>query len=238
MTSDSDERPQPDESGVRTPRRTRVILVRHGEVEDAWRGRLYGCHDVGLSPNGEREARTAAERVRRTELARVVSSGLRRTRFGAERIAEGRAVEALEDPEPREIDRGVWVGLRPHETEGGWTRWHAAPDRERAPRGESLTDLAARVLPRIAHHAAAAAGDTIAVVAHSWVVRVTACHALGLPLSRAARLTVPTGSLAVVDWPFEGDPGHPTLAALGADRLPPDGRGWYRGPRRSAGDAG
>lgn len=215
---------------------TRIFLVRHGAVEDAWRGRIYGCHDVELSPLGKREAQQAASRLRDIELAAVISSGLRRTELGAACIRAERGLPRVDDAELREIERGAWVGLHPDETpDDGWRRWHAAPHVQRPPSGESLGDLSQRVLPRIAAHAGGCPGKALAIVAHSWVLRVTLCHSLGMPLSRASRLAVPTGSIAVIDWPNERDGSvgeqRPTLSALGADVLPPEAAGWYRSPR-------
>jgi broad specificity phosphatase PhoE len=200
----------------------RVYLVRHGEVEDAWRGKVYGCHDVALSDKGELEARSAADRLAEVELAAVVSSGLRRTEFGAACIRETRDLRRQDDRDLREIERGSWVGRMPEEIEDeGWRRWQEAPDVERPPGGENLQDLAGRVLPRIGFHGRELAGKTLAIVAHSWVLRVSACAALGWPLSRAPELVVPTGSILALDWPL----GWPTDEGLdkgcGTDDLRP-----------------
>ena len=43
---------------------TRLFLVRHGAVERAWRGRIYGDLDVPLSAAGEAQARRIAAILR------------------------------------------------------------------------------------------------------------------------------------------------------------------------------
>ena len=216
---------------------TRLHLVRHGEVEADWRGRLYGCHDVELSERGRREARAAAERLRSLELAAVISSGLRRAEFGAACIREARPCARRDDADLRELERGAWVGLRPEETpDNGWRTWWAAPDVVRPPGGENLVDLAGRVLPRLEGYADEFPAAEVAIVAHSWVLRVAACYALSVPLVRAVQLRIPTGSILVIDWPNPDRRGrrHPVLCALGAETLPLPASPWFRGPRPKA----
>jgi broad specificity phosphatase PhoE len=205
------------------PEVARLFVLRHGAVDDAWHGRIYGSLDVPLSAEGRDQARRAARRLRDVPLAAVVSSNLQRARFGADRLREGRALPEREDPELRELERGEWAGLLIDELRatrpGAWEAWTAAPAMVRPPGGESLEDLAARVLPRFAHWASAHAGSAIAVVAHGWVLRVLTCHALGLGLAHAPRLDVRTGDIAAFDWPL--DPSTPPqLIGWALDRIP------------------
>ncbi|MEW6073010.1 MAG: histidine phosphatase family protein [Planctomycetota bacterium] len=209
------------------PPPSRLVLVRHGRVAEAWRGRLYGDRDVPLSPRGEEEARATARLLAAEAFAAVVSSGLARAEFGAAELRRGRALPRRDEPALREIRRGEWGGLLPAEVPGGaFARWLARPDRERPPGGESLADLASRVLPRLDEMAAELAGGAAALVSHLWVIRVAAAHALGLALARAGSLAVPFGGIVALDWA----PGHVVLAAFAAPRLPPRAGRWYRGP--------
>ncbi|NOT31084.1 MAG: bifunctional RNase H/acid phosphatase, partial [Planctomycetes bacterium] len=70
---------KPDPAASRWPHATRLYLVRHGEVDAAWHGRIYGALDVPLSERGRSEAARAARTLAEVELAAVVSSGLART---------------------------------------------------------------------------------------------------------------------------------------------------------------
>ena len=234
--------------------RTRVHLVRHGAVHEAWRGRLYGDLDVPLSPLGERQARVAATRLCGTTghpagashdaLDLVLHSGLARAQFGARCIAE-----ACDEPPQlecderfRELRRGSWAGLRPEELEarepGALEAWRSAPDRLRPEGGESLDDLAARVLPALDEWAARTPEGELALVAHGWVIRVVLLEALGLPRARAARLRIPPGSISTVDWPCgERDSIGAVLVGLDGDRPRIRSRGWY-GPPRGASRGG
>lgn len=220
---------------------TRLLLVRHGEVDPSWRDRIYGCLDVPLSSAGEEEARTVAARLPATlRIELAVSSGLSRATFGADEIARPRSIPHERDTALREIERGDWAGRTQGELEllqpGAWSAWHASPARSRPPKGESLRDLCDRVLPRLDVWAQRCAGGNVALVSHLWVIRVAVCRALGLSLDRASRLAVPTGELVVLEWPSnecEREELRPTLVGFGTDALP-TGSVWFRGPQRSS----
>lgn len=234
--------------GQRGANRTRLHLVRHGLVDKAWNGRLYGCLDVPLSDLGRDQARVAAQRLRigptgaePAPVDLIVHSGLERAAFGAEAIAETLDMPAQPriERDLRELDRGDWAGLKAEELEerspGALDRWYAEPDRNRPPGGENLDDLASRVLPVLDRLAAEQPGGEVALVAHGWVVRVALLEALGLPRSAATRLRVPPASIHTVDWPCQTAPGGqaaPILIGLDADQPRQAGRGWYAMPPR------
>ena len=217
---------------------TRLILVRHGAVDAAWRDRVYGCLDVPLSEEGRGEARTAAARLAEAELAAVVSSGLARAEFGAALLRADRALERQDDFDLREIDRGAWAG-RPladleRDEPGAWRAWHERPATNRAPDGESLADLAVRVRPRFDAWAARHPGASVAIVSHSWVVRVAVCTVLDVSLDQAPRFDVTTGGVVVIEWPVDRASGlRPTLSGFVTDRPPPAGAAWFRGSHRA-----
>jgi broad specificity phosphatase PhoE len=203
--------------------RTRLYLVRHGEVDPSWHDRLYGALDVPLSERGRDEAARVAMRMRGVGLAAVVSSGLARTEHGAACLRDSRGLQRLDDPELRELDRGAWAGLTRRELAarepGAFEAWLASPARRRPPQGESLTDLLVRVRPRVAHWTREHPGGALALVTHGWVIRVLVCEALAAPLDRAPRLDIRTGDVVVLDWPL--DPGGvPVLTAFAQDQHP------------------
>lgn len=217
---------------------TRIHLVRHGRVAKEWAGRVYGQLDVALSSEGEQQAVRAARSLDAVDLACVVSSGLARAEFGAACLRAHRGLERRDESALAEIDRGDWAGLFPEEIErrwpGGWHAWWLQPATQRPPGGESLADLRARVLPSIQGLADEFRGGEVAIVAHSWVLRICVTHALGLPTGAATRLELPPASVVVLDWSRVGAGAleRPTLAGFCSDRAPSRRNGWFRGPRR------
>jgi broad specificity phosphatase PhoE len=246
--------------GLSIPRRydppmgelSRIYWVRHGEVEDAWRGKLYGALDVPLSRAGRQQAESAAELLRGVHFDQLWSSTLERARFGARAIAAARAragsgssEEVRAEPGLVELDRGEWAGLSFEELErrepGAFAAWKRDPERLRPPGGENLTDLAARVLEVVDRIARELDGGTAAIVAHGWVIRVVLSSACGLPLKHCTRLKVVPASICAVDWPTSFDveraitdrsrrrPG-PSLAGVDLQDSGPAGRRWYQRP--------
>lgn len=208
-----------------SPRATRLFLIRHGEVESAWQGRIYGSLDVPLSERGRAEGSSVARVLAGTDIEAVVSSGLARTEHMAACLRAARPLGRIDDPVLRELERGEWAGSLPAELEarwpGAWASWFENPSRLRPPGGESLSDLLERVRPRVEHWARLHAGRALAVVTHGWVVRVLVCHALEAPLDVAPRLDVRTGDITVLRWPCGSESERPELEAFALDRAIP-----------------
>ena len=214
---------------------TRLYLVRHGEVAAEWRQRVYGDLDVPLSTAGEEEARAVARLFAGQALAEVVSSGLARAEFTAARIragaraaADGGVLSRRDDERLRELGRGEWAGLEVLELARrfpeAWRRFEASGWTEAPPGGETLAELATRVLPAL-DEVATRARAPVAIVAHKWVLRVAICEALGCPLERCANIEVATSGLLAFDWPRERalstrPTQGPQLLGLGLARLP------------------
>jgi broad specificity phosphatase PhoE len=225
---------------------TRMHWIRHGEVASSWRPRIYGRLDVPLSERGRDQARAVAGRLEDLRLDAVVSSGLARAEYGAARLRDGRDLTRRDLPALREIDRGRWAGLTFDELEriapGSYGAWLGSRGALAPPGGESLDDLLARVLPAARALAEDHAGGELAVVAHSWVIRVLAAHALGLDAGGALRLELGHAGHAILDWPATGpnsprgeprDGGvAPVLVGWGLDAPPTNRTPWYRGRRR------
>jgi broad specificity phosphatase PhoE len=224
--------------GLRDVEFTRIFLVRHGQVASRWQDRIYGDMDVELSEYGRTQAQAAARRLHSVRFSAIISSDLSRAVYGAGAIATGRDLTPEVDPAFREMNRGQWGGLRFPELEqqspGAWAQWFASPRDRRAPGGESLGELAARVLDALDRTAARHGPANVAVVSHAWPIRVCAAQALGLELEASIALELATGEIAVIDWPCAGRAGasgiRPRLAAFSMDTEPASSP-WFQRPR-------
>lgn len=187
---------------------TLLYLIRHGEVDPAWRGRIYGGLDIDLSERGRDEARAGAAILADARIDRVISSPLRRARFTADLVAHERGLDVIEHPGLVEIHRGDWAGRTFEELEardpGAHERWLAAPTNTRPPGGESLSDLRDRVRDALRNtiDLGSEGGPTpcAVVTAHGWVVRTILCDALGIELDAAETVRMRTGSIHAVEW--------------------------------------
>ncbi|MGH7842045.1 MAG: histidine phosphatase family protein, partial [Candidatus Binataceae bacterium] len=89
-------------------KRTRLVMVRHGETVGNSSLRYYGRTDLELSALGRAQMRAAAVALAAgpgaaPRFSRIFSSPLRRAREGAGMIAEA-AAEIIEIEEFREVD--------------------------------------------------------------------------------------------------------------------------------------
>lgn len=187
---------------------TRLVLVRHGETEEAARGRCVGRLDVGLSTRGADQARLCAERLLPAGIAALYASPSRRAAGTARPIAEACGVDLRLLDDLREIDFGALEGLTFDEVAAlhpaAHHAWMVAPATARFPGGEDLGQIRDRVLRVLAAVRERHRGEAIAVVSHGGPIRVLLAHALGMDLGNMFRLGVSFGGVSVIDWFDDG----------------------------------
>jgi alpha-ribazole phosphatase len=185
----------------------RIILIRHGEVEEPFRNRIYGRLDPDLSAAGRAQAEGLAVALTAVPLEAIFSSPARRALETAAPLARRLEVEVTVHPGLREVDFGEWEGLTFEEVEQRdpelYRTWMAQPPETRFPGGESYAQLKARAQAALGEIRTEAAAS--AVVAHGGVNRVILADALGLADKNVFRLDQPLGAVSVIDW-IEGVP--------------------------------
>lgn len=197
---------------------TRVDLLRHGACEG---GEIFrGSTDVALSEAGWQQMQQRVQTV--SGWQRIVCSNLQRCQRFAEHLGREQVLPVLVEPAFRELHFGDWEGRLLSEVQQqdaqNWQQFWDDIGSARPPGGESMQDLAERVLPALERVIEAHRGEHLLIVAHGAVNRVLACHLLKMPLSAAARLSHPYagfmrfeihhGESGQADWPllvgFEG----------------------------------
>src|SRR5512138_2943623 len=91
--------------------RTRLFLIRHGQVEGFESKRYNGQKNVPLTAHGRRHLDLVAERLAGVRLDAIWSSDLDRCRYGAERLAAPRGLPVTYREQLRELHAGDWEGL-------------------------------------------------------------------------------------------------------------------------------
>ena len=186
--------------------KTRIHLVRHGEVE---RSCYNGQFDVPLTPRGMDQFHELKPRLDPGRISACYTSDLSRTMRGGEILGAYLGVEPVPLRELRELNCGAWEGLsmtqvqstRPHE----WAARLADLVNFRAPGGESLRDLAARVLPALTGIVERHQGEEVLVVAHGGVNRVILLDAIGAPLGSMFSIEQKYCALNIVDYYADGN---------------------------------
>lgn len=186
--------------------KTRVHLIRHGEVEGT--GRFNGHREVRLTPRGEEQYHLLKPRLDPDRIGACYTSDLSRTVRGGEILGAYLGVEPVPVKALRELDSGAWEGLSVSELQaarpGEWEARLADPVRFRIPGGESLADLARRVMPAFAEIVARHRGEEVLVVGHGGVNRVILSQLVGLPLENMFGLEQGFCALNLIDCYADG----------------------------------
>lgn len=180
-----------------------LILMRHGQSQWNRENRFTGWADVPLSPQGEVEARAAAEKLRPYRFDRAYSSELSRTRVTLRiilsvlgqgdipvehvRALNGRHYGLLEG-----LDKAETIRQFGAEQVHLWRRsYEIAP-----PGGESLQEAQERVLAY--YHAeiepCLKRGEAILIVSHGNTLRALVMALEGLTPADVERLEIPTAA--------------------------------------------
>ena len=195
-----------------------VVLVRHGEtpltVSKAYSG--SSVPGPSLTDHGREQAARAAELVYRIgrdlwgdvpDPSELIASPMVRTQETAQVFAGRLGLPVRTEPLVAECDFGDWEGLTAAEIDERWPgqlkRWHDDAS-FRAPGGESIEDVGARMRSGLEAVRAAGVGRTVVVVTHSVSVRSAVGVAIKANPSAWARIRVAPASVSIVRLWFDG----------------------------------
>jgi probable phosphoglycerate mutase len=186
----------------------RLFLVRHGETDHNRRGLALGREDVPLNERGVWQARRTGEALAGEPLTAVYSSPLRRARATAEQVASphGLAVqveERLIEMEIGEVEGFTFAEVRERHP-GLLEAWMSEDGPgQPMPGGERLLDVDERAWSVVGDLAARHGDETVAVVAHNFVILCVLTHALGLPLAGFRQLKHAPAAVAELEFRAE-----------------------------------
>jgi broad specificity phosphatase PhoE len=179
----------------------RIYLVRHGQALS----NLDPEPDLPpeqldrLTELGHAQSKRAAEALRAAHPTKIVSSPAGRARETAEDLRAALGVAAVE-VEPR--IRSLEVGVNPKGEADDWdwrvAEWEAGRD-PTPPRGESMQQMAARVLAAVQALRPSHKGQGVVLVAHSEVIGAFAGLLDGTPPSKRYPPKIRNASITVVE---------------------------------------
>jgi phosphoserine phosphatase len=162
------------------PGATDIVLVRHGETDWNRDGRCQGAAEIPLNAVGAAQVAAVRDQLAGVTFDAAYASGLTRAHETAQILLAHTGLLARRIGDMREIDYGRVTGLRPEE----WhsveptldARWRSAPWDVAFPGGESLAEVARRVIPVWEGLVAAHRGDRILLAGHGHVHRLLLLH--------------------------------------------------------------
>lgn len=160
---------------------TKIYVIRHCESK-ANAKRQYSCSikdDEGLSDLGKIQARELAGFFSGIDIKKIYASPFLRTRQTADAIARYIKTEMDIDENFRELDCGEWNGKTEDEIKekfpNEWNGWHYDPQNNPIPKGESLFEIEARVLPQFQRIIKEHNNENVAIVTHYCIFNVLMC---------------------------------------------------------------
>jgi len=188
-----------------------VHLVRHAAHDHLGRTLTGRTFDVSLSQAGRDQARALGRHLAQTDADAVLTSPRLRALQTAEPIAGaiGCPVEVSEDLD--EIDFGHWSGqsFEMLDEDPLWQAWNADRANARTPAGETMRDVAIRLMRLIEDATARLPGRTAVLVSHGDVIKAGVCHCLGLPFCDLHRFEIAPASVTTIAF---GDGGCSVIA--------------------------
>lgn len=195
--------------GIMTSK-TRIYLVRHGEIAGSGVFRYNGQADVPLTQKGLEQYHLLAERLKDNPISVCYSSDLSRCMQGAEILCGALGIQPIRKKELRELSFGSWEGMTWDELAekypDEWNERLKDIVGYRPPNGENLIDLQQRVIPLIQKIVELHRGEEVLVVAHGGVNRIILLNAIGAPPSSMFRIEQEFGCLNIIDYYADGNP--------------------------------
>lgn len=197
--------------------KTRIYLIRHGEVEGHEIWSYNSQSDVPLSAKGVLQYHELVTRLSNIDIKACYTSDLTRCVVGAKILAEHFQVEVTKRKELREINMGQWTGMSLEEIMKNypeeWLRHRLDLLNHRVTNGENLLDVSLRVTPLIEEIVKKHLEEEVIIIGHGGINRVILLNALQAPLNSLDRIGQNYGSLNIIDY-YES--GHVIVRALNA----------------------
>ncbi len=178
---------------------TTLLLIRHAHNETVG-VRLAGWEPVSLDEEGRAQADALVSRLARVRIDAIYSSPLPRARETAAPLAAARRLAVQDMPEIGEFRMGEFDGRRFDElgSDARWQRFCAHRAVTRAPGGELMLEVQARVVAGLLRAAERHPGDTIAFFTHADPIRAAVLFFTGMPIEFYHRLDIAPASVTAI----------------------------------------
>ncbi len=185
-----------------TPPATRLLLVRHAEVEARYQGVFGGRIDMELSPRGHEQAAALAAYLHPQPLNAIYASPMKRVQQTLAPLLVNGTPRPVILPDLREVDFGDWTGLAwdaVHTKFGvsafAWLEQLECDGIANAECAETLQD---RVEPCLRQILDDHPGQQVAIFCHGGIIRVLLSIILHWPLSRLGTFEIEYASVTRV----------------------------------------
>ena len=184
------------------PPATRLLLIRHAEVEALYQGVFGGRIDMELSPRGHEQAARLAKYLHAKPLSAIYASPMKRVQQTLAPLLLNGAPKPIIVPDLQEVDFGDWTGLSGEQVKArfgvsalSWLEHLEGGGIANAECGESFRERVEPCLDRVlADHA----GQQVAIFCHGGVIRMMLSILLNWRLASLAVFEIEYASLTQV----------------------------------------
>lgn len=193
------------------PPATRLLLIRHGEVEEQYQGIFGGRIDMNLSTRGKQQAHILADYLKNKTIDAIYASPMKRVQQTLAPTLKLNGHSQTMREGLREVDFGDWTGMNWIAVRDKFKfavhEWLDQIEHPGAPNGESGRTFRDRVEPCLQeivrnHHC-----QNVAVFCHGGVIRMLLAILLDLPLPKTNSFEVEYASITQVAL-------HPHMAEI------------------------
>jgi len=181
---------------------TRLLLVRHAEVEQRYHKIFGGRIDMNLSPRGQEQAQMLAGFLRHRKMDAIYASPMKRVQQTLAPVLKNGAPAQTVMDDLREVDFGDWTGLNWEQVCEKFNllthEWLDHIERGVAPNGESGPKFRKRVEPCLRRVIKDHPGQTVGIFCHGGVVRMILSILLEIPLPRTNMFEVEYASVTQI----------------------------------------
>jgi len=187
---------------MKSPQLTRLILVRHAEVEVRYHKIFGGTIDMNLSPRGQEQAKILAKFLHEKKFDAIYASPMKRVQQTLAPFLNNSAPSQTILPALREVNFGDWTGMNWEQVCAKFNllthEWLDHIERGVAPNGETGPQLRARVEPCVRDIVKNHPGQTAGIFCHGGVIRMILAILLEMPLPRTNMFEVEYASVTQV----------------------------------------
>lgn len=181
---------------------TRLLLLRHAEVETRYQGVFGGRIDMELSPRGHEQAAALARYLHTVPLDALYASPMKRVQQTLAPLLLNGTPPPVVLENLREFDFGAWTGLAFGEVLSRFRisaeEWLNQLDCAGIPNAECSSSLRARLEPCLRQILTTHPGRRVAIACHGGVIRMLLALLLELPLPKMASFDIDYASLTQV----------------------------------------
>jgi broad specificity phosphatase PhoE len=173
---------------IKSPPPTRLLLIRHAEIERRYQHAFGGRLDISLSARGRAQAKTLADFLHGKKIAALYASPMKRVQQTLAPFLKNGAPDQTILPGLREVDFGDWTGYNWNEVRKKFGvhpyDWLDEIELGAVPNGENGVQFRARVEACLFKIIRRHPGETAAVFSHGGVIRMMLAILLDLPLPK------------------------------------------------------